>query len=42
MPQRIQRKRVKGWQPERIAAFFHGIAEVLTAKGGMEREASKE
>jgi hypothetical protein len=31
-----------GWQPDRIAAFFHGIAEVLTAKGGMEKEASKE
>ncbi len=39
---KVDMNEFSGWQPERIAAFFHGIAEVLTAKGGMEREASKE
>lgn len=39
---KVDMKEFGGWQPERIAAFFHGIAEVLAAKGGMETEASKE
>jgi hypothetical protein len=39
---RVDMKEFSGWQPERIAAFFHGIAEVLAAKGGMEKEASRE
>lgn len=29
-----------GWQAERIAAFFNGIAQVLAAKGQIERSAS--
>jgi hypothetical protein len=28
----------KGWQPARIAAFFNGIAQVLSAKGMVEQE----
>lgn len=39
---KVDMKEFAGWQPERIAAFFNGIAEVLAAKGGMEREATKE
>jgi hypothetical protein len=27
-----------GWEPARIAAFFSGIAEVLSAKKGVEPE----
>lgn len=30
-----------GWKPERIAAFFSGIAQVLAAKGNVEKEASQ-
>lgn len=29
-----------GWSPDRITAFFGGIAQVLAAKGAIEREAS--
>jgi hypothetical protein len=29
-----------GWSPDRITAFFGGIAQVLAAKGALEREAS--
>ena len=29
-----------GWQPDRIAAFFSGIAQVLAAKGMVEKDAS--
>ena len=28
-----------GWQPERISAFFSGVAQVLAAKGNVEKEA---
>jgi hypothetical protein len=31
-----------GWQADRIAAFFNGIAQVLAAKGAIERGASQE
>ncbi len=31
---------LEGWKPERIAAFFAGIAQVLAAKGQIERDAS--
>jgi hypothetical protein len=31
-----------GWQPARIAAFFNGIAQVLSAKGAIEQESSRE
>lgn len=39
---KVDMNEFKGWQPDRIAAFFHGIAEVLAAKGGMERDVSNE
>ncbi len=29
-----------GWSPDRITAFFGGIAQVLAAKGALERDAS--
>jgi hypothetical protein len=29
-----------GWKPERITAFFNGIAEVLKAKANVEKEVS--
>ena len=31
-----------GWQPDRIAAFFGGIAQVLAAKAAVERTATQE
>jgi hypothetical protein len=31
-----------GWKPERIAAFFSGIAQVLAAKGNLEQDASSD
>jgi hypothetical protein len=31
-----------GWTPDRIAAFFNGIALVLSAKAGVEKEVSSE
>ncbi|HEX8174717.1 MAG TPA: hypothetical protein VF543_06320 [Pyrinomonadaceae bacterium] len=39
---KVDMNEFKGWQPDRIAAFFHGIAEVLAAKGGMEKDVSSE
>jgi hypothetical protein len=35
---RIDMEEFKDWRPERIAAFFSGIAEVLKAKSGIETE----
>jgi hypothetical protein len=35
---RVDMEQFAGWQPERIAAFFAGIAEVLKAKAGVETE----
>jgi hypothetical protein len=29
------------WEPQRIAAFFRGIAEVLAAKGDSEKSTSQ-
>ena len=37
---RVDMKEFSGWQPDRIAAFFGGIAQVLAAKGTVEKEAS--
>ena len=31
-----------GWEPARITSFFGGIAQVLAAKGAIEKEASPE
>ena len=30
-----------GWRPDRIASFFSGIAQVLAAKGALEKDASE-
>ncbi len=35
---RVEMAEFAGWQPERISAFFSGIAEVLKAKTGIETE----
>jgi hypothetical protein len=37
---RVEMAEFAGWQPERISAFFSGIAEVLKAKAGIETEAA--
>ena len=37
---RVDMKEFGGWPPERIAAFFNGIAAVLAAKGAIERESN--
>lgn len=37
---RVDMKEFEGWEPQRIAAFFSGIAQVLAAKGAIEKEAS--
>jgi hypothetical protein len=37
---RVDMKEFAGWQPDRIASFFSGIAAVLSAKGAIEKEAS--
>lgn len=34
---KVDMNEFEGWQPERIAAFFGGIAQVLSAKGAIER-----
>jgi hypothetical protein len=36
---RVAMSEFAGWEPERITAFFGGIAQVLAAKAGVEREA---
>lgn len=33
----VDMEELAGWEPERIAAFFAGMAKVLAAKGGLER-----
>jgi hypothetical protein len=38
---RVNMEEFGGWPPERIAAFFSGIAQVLAAKSGIEKEAGK-
>lgn len=37
---RVDLKEISGWRPERIAAFFSGIAQVVAAKGQLERNVS--
>lgn len=37
---KVDMKEFSGWQADRIAAFFSGIAQVLAAKGEIERDAS--
>jgi hypothetical protein len=37
---RVDMGEFKGWAPERIAAFFGGIAQVLAAKGKVEESVS--
>lgn len=39
---RVDMTELRTWKPERIAAFFAGIAQVLAAKGDMEMEATDE
>ncbi|HZI17022.1 MAG TPA: hypothetical protein VEY09_00360 [Pyrinomonadaceae bacterium] len=39
---KVDMQEFSGWAPERIAAFFNGIAAVLAAKGAVEQEASRE
>lgn len=39
---RVDMGEFAGWQPERITSFFAGIAQVLAAKGAIEKEASEE
>ena len=39
---KVDMQEFSGWQPERITAFFAGIAQVLAAKGAVEQEAGKE
>lgn len=36
---RVRMSEFAGWRPERISAFFGGIAQVLAAKGRMEEDA---
>jgi hypothetical protein len=36
----VDMKEIAGWAPERIAALFAGIAQVLSAKGSIEKEAA--
>ena len=38
---KVDMAEVSGWSPERISAFFAGIAQVLAAKGSIEKEASE-
>jgi hypothetical protein len=38
---KVDMRQFKKWTPDRIAAFFGGIAQVLAAKGQVEEEASK-
>ena len=39
---RVDMTEIAGWEPARISAFFSGIAQVIAAKGAMERDLSKE
>ena len=34
----VDMQELRGWEADRIAAFFSGIAQVLAAKGGLERD----
>lgn len=37
---RVDLKEMSGWRPDRIAAFFSGIAQVVAAKGALEKNVS--
>ena len=37
---KVDMKEFAGWEPDRIASFFSGIAQVLAAKGNVEQNAS--
>ena len=37
---RVDLKEISGWRPDRIAAFFSGIAQVVAAKGQLEKNVS--
>ena len=37
---KVDMKEFAGWEPERIASFFSGIAQVLAAKGNVEQSMS--
>ena len=37
---KVNMQEFAGWQAERVTAFFNGIAQVLAAKGALEKEAS--
>ena len=37
---KVDMKEFAGWAPDRIAAFFAGIAQVLAAKGAVEKESA--
>lgn len=39
---KVDMSEMSGWSPDRISAFFSGIAQVLAAKGAVERQASQE
>lgn len=38
---RVDMAELSGWRPDRIAAFFSGLAQVLAAKGGVEEGGSR-
>jgi len=38
---KVEMEEFAGWQPDRIVAFFNGIAAVLRAKAGIEQEIGK-
>jgi hypothetical protein len=37
---KVNMSEFSGWHPDRISRFFSGIAEVLAAKGAMEKEST--
>lgn len=39
---RVDMSEFAGWEPSRIAAFFQGIAQVISAKGMFEKQSLKE
>lgn len=39
---KVDMTEMSGWSPDRISAFFSGIAQVLAAKGAVEKQASQE
>jgi hypothetical protein len=39
---RVGMQEMSNWSPERIAAFFGGVAQVLAAKGKLEKDSAGE